>query len=481
MQKVNTLAPSQGQVKEKFAKFNPPRVIAQQNQDSQDTFALVKNEKGKSTYNRLEKQSEHNSKYQPTQQNIELSNKKLKESIDKGTTKVLVAAQKDKLYRDNFQAPQVIAEGKQLYQLAGPASQRSIRYQAIDYNAQAAQFQALKRQLALSQAQLQQKLKTREIDVLVPSKAYTPPVEVDKLAEQFKAPGIIKYKGKEYGLDKKPNENVKYYELTRENEQLKRTTNAIEFSKAQLLQKIAAKEIQISASAKEYQKKYSLAKDFDPPQILRDVNSLQTYTLNSYKPGKKAKYDIQGADPNHEKLALKPDELKQKIWNKEIAVVLPSKSFLARQRKEAELQQTKQTQEKALQQKKEIKVEEKPIHVEPLTAAQKKEVRYALEHNSFVKDKYRANMESEYKVNLNSIPDKVNGQQLSTADKFKMLAGDTTEFKNQSMKIEKDKSISISAKNGVEKATNLNAEFSPGQAKQVQEKVAVRTEMGMKI
>lgn len=90
MQKVNTLAPSQGQVKEKFAKFNPPRVIAQQNQDSQDTFALVKNEKGKSTYNRLEKQSEHNSKYQPTQQNIELSNKKLKESIDKGDRKSVV-------------------------------------------------------------------------------------------------------------------------------------------------------------------------------------------------------------------------------------------------------------------------------------------------------------------------------------------------------------------------------------------------------
>ncbi|PWJ53402.1 hypothetical protein CLV98_12316 [Dyadobacter jejuensis] len=116
------------------------------------------------------------------------------------------------------------------------------------------------------------------------------------------------------------------------------------------------------------------------------------------------------------------------------------------------------------------KKEVKPIVVEPLNSRERKEVKSDFEQGKLENNKHANHIFKKFEKQMNSIPDKINGNNLTNQDKIKLLVGDYNDHQNTKFTIQKDKTVQMQGPNQkITQLNNFNSEFSASQISKKQE------------
>ncbi|WP_138485074.1 hypothetical protein [Dyadobacter bucti] len=290
---------------------------------------------------------------------------------------------------------------------------------------------------------------------------------------KFDAPQIIGKDQKTYGLDKQELNKISYVELQKgEDEKFKRTDNKIETSPADLIKGIKDGEIKILMPSKSFMlesNRKEFETNFKAPQMIgkddktfgfdrQDKNKLSYIEL---------KKDAGNWKRTDNKLETEISELAKNIKDGSVKVVMPHKDFIAEKNKQTE--GSKADELKKNEEEKKEKIEIKPIVVEPLNSREKKEVKEAFQEGKLENNRHATNLFKKFDKQLESVPDKIQGNNLTNQDKLKLLVGDYSDHQNTKFTVQKDKTVSMEGK---EKGllTNANSQFSERQV----EKLAVK-------
>lgn len=284
-------------------------------------------------------------------------------------------------------------------------------------------------------------------------------------SNKFDAPQMIGKDQKVYGLDKQERNKISYVELQKdENNKFKRTENKIETDPTELTKSIkdgAVKVIMPSKSFRQESSKKEFEDNFKAPQIIsKDGKSFgfekQERNKLSYIELSKDTGIWKRTD---NKFETEISDLAKSIKDGSVKVVRPHKDFIAE--KSAQSEENKAGDSKKQDERKED-VEVKPIVVEPLNAREKKEVKEAFQEGKLENNKHATNLFKKFEKQLESVPDKIQGNNLTNQDKLKLLVGDYSDHQNTKFTVQKDKTVSMEGKEK-ELLTNANSQFSERQ------------------
>ncbi|WP_026632734.1 hypothetical protein [Dyadobacter alkalitolerans] len=279
---------------------------------------------------------------------------------------------------------------------------------------------------------------------------------------KFDAPQIIGKDRKTFGLDKQEQSKISYIELQKdENDRFKRTDNKLETSPAELTKGIKEGTVKIIMPSKSFMQESSRKEfedNFKAPSIIGKGDRTFGFEKQDQK---KLSYIELSKDTGtwkrtENKFETEISDLAKGIKDGSIKVVRPHKDYLAEKSKQNE--EIKATEAK----KEKEKIEIKPIVVEPLNARERKEVKEAFQEGRLENEKHATNLFKKFDKQLESVPDKVQGNSLTNQDKLKLLVGDYSDHQNTKFTVEKDKTVSMEGK---EKGllTNANSQFSERQ------------------
>lgn len=329
----------------------------------------------------------------------------------------------------------------------------------IELTKEGAHFKRTENKIELPAAQLYKEIADKQTKVVMPSRNF---LKEREFSQNFQPPQMIEKESKAYGLDKSVKDKISYVELEKDGDKLKRTDRRLEYEAAQMVSELKEGKLKVLMTSVEKVKENQqnqFAEKFNAPEI---IAKNQTLYLFDKREGKDLKYfqlEKEGDQLKRtdQQISMTTSELVREMKEGGVKVIKPSKAFV--QQKEQQ-QQVASAQE---DEKKKQAQEVKPIHIQPLTAREKKEVKEAFQENKLESDKHAKHFFQKFEKQLNAIPDNALGQKLSNHDKLKMLVGDLNDQKATSFKIEKDKSVSY--QKGEEKGilTNQNTQFSAEQ------------------
>ncbi len=122
-----------------------------------------------------------------------------------------------------------------------------------------------------------------------------------------------------------------------------------------------------------------------------------------------------------------------------------------------------------------------PIHIEPLTARERKEVKEAMQENKLQDDKHAKHLFEKFDKHLNSVPDNIRGNRLDNHDKLKLLVGDFNDHQNTTYKVENNKTISFLNEKERGSINHLNSQFSKGQIEKMELEKKNSNEKGLRL
>lgn len=291
---------------------------------------------------------------------------------------------------------------------------------------------------------------------------------------KFDAPQMVSKSQKTYGLDKQDGNKISYVELQKsDGDKFKRTDNKIETSPAELTKDIKEGLVKIVMPSKSYMQESSRKEfeaNFKAPQMIG--KDQKTYGFDKQVNNKLSYVELNREGNNWKRSQIKMEtdisDLAKGIKDGSVKVVMPHKDYIEQKNKQAEQNNSVEPKK---EEKKTEKIEIKPIEVEPLNARERKEVKEALEEGQLENNKHATNLFKKFDKQLESVPDNVQGVNLTNQDKLKLLIGDYSDHQNTKFTIQKDKTVSMSV-DGKDKGliTNANSQFSERQV----EKQAVK-------
>lgn len=291
------------------------------------------------------------------------------------------------------------------------------------------------------------------------------------MEKKFDAPQMILKGNSMYGLDKQEDKKLSYIELEKNSEgKYKRLENKLETSPAEMAKNIKEGNVVIVMPSKSFIKEAKAAEfnsKFEAPAMI--AREEKTYGFDKRTDATISYFELKKEGDNwkrtENKLETTPSELSKEIKDKTVKVILPSKEYMAE--KQRRLQEENSDKKEVVaknepEKKTPDQSEFKPVTVETLNSRQRKEVKEALETGKLDDNKHASSLFKKFDKQLQSIPDKVNGDQLTGVDKLKLLVGDYSDKQNTKFSVQQDKTVLMEGKKSTV-LSNLNSEFSSKQ------------------
>lgn len=282
---------------------------------------------------------------------------------------------------------------------------------------------------------------------------------------KFDAPQMIGKDQKTYGLEKQDQNKISYVELQKdENSKFKRTDNKFETSASDLIKGIKDGELKIIMPSKSYMQdssKKEFETNFKAPLIISKDD--KSFGFEKQEKNKLSYIELSKETGiwkrTENRFETEITDFAKSIKDGSVKVVRPHQDYIAEKNNQAE--ENKAVGRKEQDEKKE-KIEIKPVVVEPLNAREKKEVKEAFQEGKLENNKHATNLFNKFEKQLESVPDKIQGKNLTNQDKLKLLVGDYSDHQNTKFTVQKDKTVSMEGKEK-ELLTNVNSQFSERQ------------------
>lgn len=307
------------------------------------------------------------------------------------------------------------------------------------------------------------------------------------MEKKFDAPQMILKGNSMYGLEKQDDKKLSYVELEKNPDgKYKRLANKLETNPSEMAKNIKEGAVVIVMPSKSYIKEAKTAEfnsEFQAPAMIGKEE--KTYGFDKRTDSTISYIELKKEGDNWKrtdnKLETTPSELSKGIKDNTVKVILPSKEYLAE--KERRLQEENiDKKEVAVKNEPEKKTldqpEIKPVIVETLNSRQRKEVKDSLENGKLEDNNYASSLFKKFDKQLQSIPDKVNGNQLTGIDKLKLLVGDYSDKQNSKFSVQPDKTVLMEGKNSTV-LSNLNSEFSSQQSELKNSKQMLDSSIGL--
>lgn len=288
---------------------------------------------------------------------------------------------------------------------------------------------------------------------------------MDNNSNKFDAPQMIGKDQKTYGLERQEQSKISYVELQKDdNDKFKRTENKFETTPAELTKGVKEGAVKIIMPSKSFMQESSrrqFEENFKAPSIIGKED--KTFGFDKQDRNKLSYIELSkesGAwKRTDNKFETEISDLVKSIKDGSVKVVKPHKDYISEKNKQSE--ESKVVDERKDLEKKD-KIEIKPIVVEPLNAREKKEVKEAFQEGKLENNKHATNLFKKFDKQLESVPDKIQGNNLTNQDKLKLLVGDYSDHQNTKFTVQKDKTVSMEGKeNGL--LTSANSQFSERQ------------------